>query len=140
MQPALQLIPRNRLSKKQLAYAQDRITDPVHNLDSGPLQVWNSAGYYSNLFAAIEASSAVIVGLVFRAGLPDNVDAAWWVDSICRQRGYGYALIDALGALLLREGTTELAAIRIDTNQGMLEGVSRKLLNRLRLQINRNED
>ena len=68
MQPALQLIPRNRLSKKQLAYAQDRITDPVHNLDSGPLQVWNSAGYYPNLFAAIEASSAVIVGLVFRAG------------------------------------------------------------------------
>ena len=92
----LQIVDKHHLNPEQLQHLEWRLSLPEHKFDCGPGSVWGSTGYQPNLFAATLVASGEPIGVVYRAGLPNEINASWWIDSKYRGKGYGSEMIDRL--------------------------------------------
>ena len=126
------VVPRSAVSAEATAYLAERFAVIEHQFDCGPLRVWQSAGYFPNLFVVFDVASDMPIGALYRAGLPDSIDAAWWIDSLYRGRGYGVEMIDAFVLMLKSEGVTKIGPIRVDTYNDEYDIASRCLVDRLK--------
>ncbi len=128
----LRLVAKLNLTQEQLQHLDFRLSRPEHKFDCGPGSVWDSSGYQPNLFAVVLVASGEPVGVVYRSGLPNQINASWWIDSRYRGKGYGSEMIDRLAELLMEEGATGIGDIVINTFRGEYDLASRQLVSRLK--------
>ena len=129
----LRIVDKQHLNPQQLQHLEWRLSLPEHKFDCGPGSVWGSTGYQPNLFAAILVASGDPIGVVYRAGLPNEINASWWIDSKYRGKGYGSEMVDRLAERLKEEGATGIGDIVINTFRGEYDLASRQLVSRLKL-------
>ena len=132
---AVHILRKRDLSKEQAQHLETRPSTPGHEHDENLQRVWDTTSYQDNLLAVLETTSNVPIGTIYRAGLPHEVDAAWWIDSLYRDKGLGSEMIDALARLLHDERATTIGAIRINMYRGQYNDRSSRLKARLKTQL-----
>lgn len=133
----IRIVEKLSLTSDQLQHLEWRLSLPEHQFDCGPRSVWETKGYQPHLFAAILLATAEPIGIVYRAGLPNEINAAWWIDSKYRGKGYGSEMVDLLAKQLLEEGVTGVGDIVNNTFRGEYDQASQRLLSRLKQRISR---
>lgn len=131
----LKIARKNQLSPDQLQHLEWRLSLPEHEFDWGPPSFWNSEERQEGLFAALLVGSGEPVGLAWCSADREAVDAAWWIDSKYRSKGYGSELIDGLAETLVSEGVSGVAEIASNTFRGEYDLASQRLVVRLKLRI-----
>lgn len=131
----IKIVEKLKLGTEQLQHLEWRLSVPEHEFDCGPQSLWASEGYQSNLYAAIHLASDEPIGVAYRAGLPNEINAAWWIDSKYRGKGYASEMIELLAALLIVEGATGIGEIAINTFRGEYDMASRHLVARLKSKL-----
>jgi RimJ/RimL family protein N-acetyltransferase len=128
----LKIVPKQDLSDEQLAYIDQRIKDPAHQNDVGPL-IQTCWGTYTNgLFAIINIDSEIPIGLIESSGPPDARTAGWWIDSKFRNQGFGSVMIDALILYLKNNGTTGIGNLLITSPKPVESASSKRMAIRLK--------
>ena len=123
----LLIIPRNKLDEKYVIALTDSVEAPEHKFDNGSCKSWNVTSYFPNLYAVIELSSQMAIGILYESGPRTKIDVAWWIDSHYRNKGYASEAIDLFACHLKISGVTGVGNILIDTYQGKYHEASSKL-------------
>jgi len=114
------LIKKQELPQAWLQLIADRLNDPVHHGDKGPIDVWHT--YQNDLLAVISVKDNLPVGIVeVSKNFPPG--PSWWIDKQFREKGYAKATIDELAELLVDSGVTEVGGILY---QGQFQVASKK--------------
>jgi RimJ/RimL family protein N-acetyltransferase len=100
----LRVVSKTDLSAEQNAYLRRRLSSPVHAADVGPLRVWDH--YPTGLYAVIDQTTGMPIGLAEASGAPNAINPSWWIDQEFRGQKYGNALVDALAEYLKAHGVT----------------------------------
>ena len=129
----LRIVRKSQLSPEQLQHLEWRLSLPAHEFDWGPPAFWNSAEREQGMVAALLVGSGEPIGLAWYSSRPEAVDAAWWIDSKYRSKGYGSKLVDCLAELLAGEGVRAVADIASNTFRGEYDLASQRLVTRLKL-------
>lgn len=111
----LAIVTKGDLSESQLRHLDERLNAPEHRNDNGPGRVWHT--YQSGLYAFVEHVSGLPVAIAEASGHP-TVVPSWWVDSVCRGKGYGNELVDLLASYVKGTGVKSVGRIPIDTYLG----------------------
>lgn len=128
----IRIVEKLSLNSDQLQHLEWRLSVPEHKFDCGPRSIWETNGYQPNLFAAILIATGKPIGIVYRSGLPNEINASWWIDSKYRGKGYGSEMVDQLARQLLEEGVTGVGDIVNNTFRGEYDLASQRLLSRLK--------
>lgn len=129
----IRITQKENLTPEQVQHLEWRLSQPEHQFDCGPPEIWDASGHEAQLFVALLVGNGEPVGLAYRAGSSDNVEAGWWIDSKFRGKGYGSELIDRLIEQLLRESVTGIGEIAIKTFRGEYDVASQRMATRLKL-------
>lgn len=121
------LAPKHKLTDAQNQHLSERLADPEHQNDNGPIRVWDV--YQNFLYAFINKASGMPVAIAEASGHPRV--PAWWIDSLFRGQGLGNELVDLLADQLKAEGVTAIGRIPIDTYLGNYNEASSKLAKRM---------
>ena len=124
----LTLVPKHDLTEDQRRYLEERLSDPEHQYDYGPSQVWHTSEAF--LYAFIHNELNVPIAIAEASGRP-IATPGWWVDSKFRGQGYANELIDLLATQLKAEGVTEIGPTPIDTYLSEYDEQSTRLARRL---------
>lgn len=113
----IRIVPKGELSASDLAYIAQRVADPEHSGDSGPITGWNEPHEATRYYAALLAQGATETpfALLNRGGEPHCTLVGWWIDKRFRGQHRGKKLMDAWAAYLKADGVTGLGEIRIET-------------------------
>ena len=126
----LVIVLKSQLLKDQMFHLERRLAEPAHANDRGPISGWHL--YQMGLYAFIHQESNLPIAIASASGPTFAVVPAWWVDSKCRNQGYGSELVDLLAAQLKQEGYTGVGKIVIDTYRGDYLDASTKLAERFK--------
>lgn len=131
----LRIARKSQLSPEQLQHLEWRLSLPEHEFDWGPPAFWNSEERQDGLFVALLVGSGEPVGLAWSSADREAVDAAWWIDSKYRSKGYGSDLVERLAEMLASEGACGVADIKSNTFRGEYDLASQRLVVRLKLRL-----
>lgn len=125
----LTIVYKNKLTESQNRHLDERLADPEHRNDNGPIQVWYV--YTRFLYAFINKELNTPIAIAEASGRP-IATPGWWIDSHFRGQGFGNELVDLLAEQMKAELVTDIGKIPIDTSCGKYNEQSSKLARRLR--------
>lgn len=128
----ISIIRRNDLDKESIKRLTERVAADEHLHDKGACTVWGIPAYFSKLYVVIEIKSQSPIGILYAGGPPDQTDAAWWIDSLHRKKGYASEAVDLFAKYLKANGVTGVGAILVDTYQGKYDEASHSLVKRFK--------
>lgn len=126
------ILPRDCLNERYISYVTERVAASEHDSDNGPCKFWGFPSYFPNLYAIIETQLNVPIGILYAGGPPTNIDAAWWLDSLYRGKGYASEAVELFAEYLRCKGVTGVNRIVVDTFQGKYNEESSKLCRRFK--------
>jgi GNAT superfamily N-acetyltransferase len=121
----IEIIEKHNLSQSQLKYINERISLECHKNDIGPCTCWKT--YANGLYAAIDMETNEVVALIEASGPNEAINPGWWVDSKCRGKGYGKAVVIELARYLKEQGYYGVGEIRVKTFRQEYDLASNKL-------------
>lgn len=109
---SFRIVHKAELTEEQARHLDERLAADIHRNDAGPQRSWDQRAWEPRLYAALKDGTPV--GIVYIGGPPDGCDVAWWLDSACRGKRYGSAMIDVLAPYLKGLGYQRIGKIWIE--------------------------